>query len=394
MKKRKLFLALGLSFAFVFGVGKGLNIHDEVKGVAADTPAYSGEFFIQKNDDDMKYTGSKLVAHFFDDSSPKNTAWGEAVWNTSHTYQKYEWSLNFEPTQFIVLRVNGNDWNVNDPWTNIWCRTGDINLAGSDVVWMAGNANEGGNWGVYSMETFVMDDGDVQLAELDDYKVKPNGEGLEAFGKVSFEDNQKFYIKKTIDGDNKYNNYSCLDAISGNLRYFGNYVEVLEAATYELYFDFNVNTTYITDPVVAEADEWSQVFLGTECSDSKSSWGTYANTYAALSPEAQALLAAKEHIGNNDATDTEITRAVQRYDYVLQRYGVNAANTDEAGYEDFMGRVAAGKISLAPRMFPMSIGEEISDSSTMVTLLVTIALLSVATGYLVIRRRRNNQLNK
>ncbi|MBO7614509.1 MAG: hypothetical protein J6T15_02255 [Bacilli bacterium] len=394
MKKGKLFLALGLSFAFAFVAGRALNIRDEVKAVKADTPAYSGSFFVQKNDGDMKYTGSKLVAHFFDNSEPQNTAWGEAVWNTEHTYQKYEWSLNFEPTQFIVLRVDGNNWNVSNPWGNVWCRTGNINLADSDVVWMAGNASEGGNWGVYSMETLVIDDGGVQLAELDDYKVKPNGEGLEAFGKVSFEDNQKFYIKKTIDGDNQYNNYSCLDGISSNLRYFGNYIEVLEAATYELYFDFNGNTTYLTDPVVAEADEWSQAFLGTECSDSKSGWGTYASTYAALSPEAQALLAAKEHIGKDDATDTEITRAIQRYDYVLQRYGVNAANTDEDGYADFMGRVAAGKISLAPRAFTMAIGEELTDSNTFVTIFVTIALLSIATGYLVIRRRRINHLGK
>ena len=111
-------------------------------------------------------------------------------------------------------------------------------------------------------------------------------------------------------------------------------------------------------------------------------------------PESKALFVNEEHISNDANANTYIKQAVQRYDYVLERFGINNANTDEAGYEDFMGRVAAGKISLAPRMFPMSIGEEISDSSTMVTLLVTIALLSVATGYLVIRRRRNNQLNK
>lgn len=396
MKKGKLFLALGLSFAFAFAAGKALNIRDEVKAVKADTPAYSGSFFVQKNDDDSKYTGSKFVAHFFDNSSPQNTGWGEAVWNDGHTYQKYNWALNFQPTKFILLRVNGDAWSISDPWANVWSRTGNMDMANADVVWITKNAGEYSvnEWGTYSMETLVMDDGGVQLAELDDYKVKPNGEGLEAFGRVTFEDNQKFYVKKTIDGNNKYNNYSCLDAISGNLRYFGEYIEVLEAATYELYFDFNGNTTYITDPVVAEADEWSQAFLGTECSDSKSGWGTYASTYAALSPEAQALLAAKEHIGKDDDTDTEITRAIQRYDYVLQRYGVNAANTDEDGYADFMGRVAAGKVSLAPRAFTMAIGEELTDSNTFVTLFVTIALLSIATGYLVIRRRRINHLGK
>ena len=395
MKKRKLFLALGLSFAFTFAVGKALNIREEVKVVKADTPAYSGKFFIQKNDSDSKYTGSKFVAHFFDNGSPQNTGWGEAVWNDGHTYQEYDWALNFQPTKFILLRVNGDAWSINDPWNNVWSRTGNMDMANADVVWINKNAGEysTNEWGTYSMETLVKDDGDVQLAELADKKVKPNGEGLEAFGEAVFEDNQKFYIKKTIDGDAKYNNYSCLDAISGNLRYSSNYIEVLEAATYELYFDFNGNTVYITDPVVAEADEWSQEFLKNECSGSKSGWGGYATSYAALSPEAQALLTGKEHIGNNDATDTEITRAVQRYDYVLQRYGVNSANTDELGYEDFMGRVSAGKISAAPRQFA-SISEEITESDTITILLISVTLLTVAAGYLVIRRRKAAGLSK
>lgn len=393
MKKGKLFLTLGLSFAFVFGLGKVLNNHNEVNAVKADNPTYSGSFFVQKNDNDMKYTGSKLVAHFFDNDS-SHTGWAEAVWNTEHTYQKYDWSFDFEPTKFIVLRVDGNNWSLSNPWNNVWSRTGNMNLAGSDVVWMEGGANENNDkWGTYSMETLVMDDNNVQLGELADKKVKPNGEGLEAFGRISFTANQKFYIKKTIDGDTKYNNYSCLDLISGNLRYMGEYIEVLDAATYELYFDFNGNTTYLTDPAVAEADEWSQAFLGTECSDSKGSWGTFAGTYASLSQEAKDILFNKEHIDNNASCDTEITRAVQRYDYVLQRYGVDSANTDAKGYEDFMGRVSGNKISLAPIGYRTSLGEEIADSNALIVTFISIALLAAATGYFVIRKRKHNQIN-
>ena len=393
MKKGKLFLALGLSFAFVFGLGKVLNNHNEINAVKADAPTYSGSFFVQKNDNDMKYTGSKLVAHFFDNDS-SHTGWAEAVWNTEHTYQKYDWSFDFEPTKFIVLRVDGNSWSLSNPWSNVWSRTGNMNLAGSDVVWMKGTANENNSdWGTYSMETLIMDDNNVQLGELADKKVKPNGEGLEAFGRISFSANQKFYVKKTIDGDTKYNNYSCLDLISGNLRYFGEYIEVLEAATYELYFDFNGNTTYLTDPAVAEADEWSQAFLGTECSDSKGAWGTFAGTYANLSAEAKAILLNKEHIDKDAEVDTEITRAVQRYDYVLQRFGVGNANTDEGGYEDFMGRISGGKLSLAPVGYRNSVGEEISDSNLLIAVFTTIGLLAAATGYLVVRIRRNNQIN-
>ena len=342
----------------------------------------------------MKYTGSKLVGYFFDDSQPQNTAWGEAVWNNEHTYQEYDYSLNFEPTQFIFLRVDGNAWNVNDPWNNIWCRTNDVELANIDVLWMYGNANQSGGWGTYSMETLVMDDNNVQLGELADKKVKPNGEGLEAFGRISFSANQKFYIKKTVDGDTKYNNYSCLDLISGNLRYFGEYVEVLEAATYELYFDFNGNTTYLTDPAVAEADEWSQAFLGTECSDSKSGWGAFAGTYANLSSEAKTILLNKEHIDKDAEVDTEITRAVQRYDYVLQRFGVNSANTDENGYEDFMGRVTAGKINASLKVNPISIFAENNNSDVAIIVLIAVSLLATGGALFFLRKRKLNRLGR
>ena len=170
MKKVKLFLALGLSSAFVFGIGKVLNIHNEVKPVAADTPMYSGSFIIQKNDDGMKSSDSKLVAYFFDDNIHRSE-WGTAVANDGKSYQKYEWNFDFNPVNFIVLRVSSANWSVNDPWNNVWSRTANLTVAGADVVWMTHDAGEFNNnnndkWGTYSMETFVVDDSDQELFEL------------------------------------------------------------------------------------------------------------------------------------------------------------------------------------------------------------------------------------
>ena len=346
----------------------------------------------------MKWDGSKLVVHLFNNDIGQNT-WGNVIQNDGKTYQSYSWNIDFEPKQLIVMRVSG-DWSANNsPWnSNIYCRTGDITIDGTDVVWMYGNCNESGGWGTYSMETFVVDDSDAELVELANKKVSPGGEGIEAFGSYSFSANQKFRIKKTSDGASRYNHYSPYDAIVGNLRYAGDnneYIEVVEPAKYELYFNFDDNSLYITDPVIAEADEWSQSFNAGNCAGSKANWGTHATAYAALSPEAQALLAGKDHVDYTVNTDSEgdIVRAVQRYDYVLQKYKVGTANTKEGGFEDFMGRVDAGKLSLAPVGYHNVISVEPTESNIVIVLFITVTLLSVATGYLVIRRRKNNQTN-
>ena len=394
MKKRKLFLALGLSFTFAFAVGKGLNIRDEVKAVKADAPTYSGSFYVQKNDNDMKYTGSKLVGYFFDDSEPQQTGLASAVWNTEKTYQEYSWTLNFEPTYVILLRVDGNNWSPDNQWNNIWCRTGDVPLNGFDVLWMNGNSNDSGGHGTYSMETLVMDDNDTPIAELHSKKIMDDCEGLEVFGEVNLTVGEKFYIKKTIDAGVKYNDYTTLDLIADDFSKDGSYIVAEKSGTYEFYFNFNANTLYITDPDRAAADEWAQDFLRGGCGSSKTDWGTLADDYDALSNGAKALLSGEEHIDHNATADSFIEKAVQRYDYVLEIYHIGTANTDEGGYTDFMGRVAAGKISAALTLNPVSIFEEKSDSSVVTILFITITLLTVATGYLVIRRRKVNQLSK
>ena len=72
--------AFAMAGALAVANAKGSKKAESVK---ADT--YSGSVIIQKNDNDMKYTGSKLVAYFFDDNS--HSGWGTAVGNTSNKYQ-------------------------------------------------------------------------------------------------------------------------------------------------------------------------------------------------------------------------------------------------------------------------------------------------------------------
>ncbi len=373
--KTKLFVALS-ACALVGGASAGLMASkDAVEAKAADT--FDGKIIIKKNDNDMKWTGSKLVGYLFDDSS--HNAWGNPVANDGKTYQEYTWSnLNFEPTKIIILRV-ASDWTSG--WT-CYCRTGNISLADADVVWMHGDAkeeNDNNHWGIYSTETIVKSESNASIAELENLKIASNGEAIETWGSVTLTDNQKFYISATVDGDKKYNNYSCIDAISSNLSKNGNFIQVTDAATYELYFDFDAKTTFITDPVLANADEWAQEFLKGGCSSTMANWTDHASSYAGLSNESKQLFLDVAENGNESGTFVE--QAVARYDLVEKRYGKTA-------YAEFMGRESAGKLSpkAAGNLVPVANGG--SGFSVGIAAIATISVVAVAiSGGLILRRK-------
>ena len=390
MKKRKLFLALGLSFAFVFGLGATLSINRDVQAVQAEDASGTVKVYLNSN---WSEAACNISVYFFDDAAGKN-GWGSYVAVPQGQFE-VDVSYNFDwtPKNMIAVRYNPNysqqDWESNR-WGNKWNQAPESGgYALGDHITITG-PNSGETAYPYIGSSAVSFGNKMNLEG-----VKLNGSNhFEYFSDaVSFAENEEF---KIVYNNEWCNGYSVADVVTNNFSREddGANIKCLVAGTYALYFDSYSKSVHITDPVLAAADEWAQNFLNGGCTASKGGWATAADDFDALLPESKALFVNEEHISNDANANTYIKQAVQRYDYVLERFGISNANTDEAGYADFMGRVAAGKISLAPRMFPMSIGEEISDSSTMVTLLVTIALLSVATGYLVIRRRRNNQLNK
>ena len=84
-------------------------------------------------------------------------------------------------------------------------------------------------------------------------------------------------------------------------------------------------------------------------------------------------------------------QAVQRYDYVLERFGKNDANTDALGYQDFMGR-APGKVT--PKS-GLSIGADITSNAannyTLIAVISAVAIMVVIGGYFFIRKRREDR---
>ena len=390
MKKRKLFtlgcLTLGLSFA-TFGFAKMDNNAQIAKadGASGVVKVYLGP--------NWSSADCNISVYFYVNENVNG--WGSYVAAPAGTFE-VDISYNFEwtPTNMIAVRYNSSysaeTWS-GDQW-------GDKH---GDSKWNQAPASGG-----YALSDHIAitswDTGDVNYpyvaSSAVEYGNKMNLEGmklnkqshLEYYSdSVTFADNEEF---KIVLNNDWCNGYSLSDFVTGKFsrENDGANIKCLEAGTYSLYFDSVSKSVHITDPVLAEADQWAQDFLSSGCSASKSTWGTAASDYAALSPEAKALLADEEHIANEPVAEGFIKQAVQRYDYVLQRFGVNNANTDEAGYQDFMGRISAGKLSLAPNRAPVF--EEVLGENTGTIAITLLALTGFAAGslFFLLKKRKVN----
>lgn len=392
MKKSKLFvlggLTLGLAFS-LFGFSRMNNETQMVKaeGASGTVKVYLGPKWAEAD--------CNISVYFFDDAN-NYKGWGSYVFAPKDTFE-VDISYNFEwtPVNMVAVRYNSTysaeTW-ANNPWAE----------GLSETKWNQAPASGGYAFSDH-MAVTGWDTGDVEYPyiassavsygkKMDLVDVKLNGSHhFEYYSdSVTFADNEEF---KIVFKNVWYNNYTLADVVNSNFHRENNdaNIKCLVAGTYSLYFDSENKSVHITDPVLAAADKWAQDFLNGECSGSKSNWGTAASDFDALSSDAKALLVNEIHISNDANADTYIKQAIQRYDYVLQRFGIGNANTDEGGYQDFMGRVSGGKLSLAPIGYRNTISEEVTDSNVVTILFITVTLLAAATGFLVIRRRKHNQ---
>ena len=402
MKSIFLISALSLLAVSAIGVGVGLQANNKAEKVEATT--YTGSIIVQKDDSDMRYTGSKLVAYFFDDES--GTGWGEAIANTDTKYQEYTWSLEFDPTKIIMLRVDAENWKANDPWNNVWSRTGNVTLSGTDVIWMNGSAaegNEGTGWGTYSTDVTISGgtsdnwSEDIVNTKLSSRKFSNDMEKLEVYGLVTIPANTYFKAHKA-SGDSWHNVYDAEDSLKSRFSIVeSDKANILDTVggTYEIYFKFDEsNALWITDPISAAADEWAQEFLGSGANacnaTTKANWGTLADDYEDLATSYGSafttIFTSEVHADHEDEVVGYIKLAVQRYDYVLQRYSINAANDDEHGYEDFMLR--AGKIP-SGEIRTISSETATTNNTTMIIVLASVVTLAAVGGYFLLRKRED-----
>ena len=379
----KLFSLAAFAMAGAFAVANAKG-GKKAESVSAD-PTYSGSVIIQKNDDNAKWDGCSLVSWCFDSNS--HETWGPKIANTANKYQEYSWELSFEPTTIIILRVQSG-WQQSDGWSKIYARTGNVTLSSTDVIWMYGDAVEGGGWGTYQLDAVVKgydkDDkgSEVVSTPLDGVKVSDDGSKVEAFGSVSLPANTYFKVLK--EGTVWCGSYDGPDVVKANLSGGGSSnIHNTEAATYEFFFDYDGLSSWITDPVLAEADQWAHEFLSVNCQATLGHWSTMgARFIGSLSGDAQALLAGEDHVAHTVEVTGNIKQAVQRYDYVIERYGTST-------YSDFMGRVEAGKVTPKPAS-ALDVSYNNGNSTNLIIIVSIVSLISASTlvGLIVLKKRK------
>ena len=379
--------AFAMAGALAVANAKGSKKAESVK---ADT--YSGSVIIQKNDNDAKWDGCYLASYLFDDS---HNTWGPKVANTSAKYQTYSWSgVSFNPTTIIMLRVPSNwESSWDNPWWagegGIYARTGNVTLSSTDVIWMAGNANESSNWGTYQLDAVVKgydkdsDGAEVVSTPLSGVKISDDGSKVEAYGSVSLPADTYFKVLK--EGTVWCGSYDGPDVVKSNLSGGGSSnIHNTEAANYEIFFDYDGLSSWITDPVLAEADQWAHDFLTVNCQATLAQWSTMSARYiSGMSGGAQALLAGEEHVAHNVEVTGNIKQAVQRYDYVIERYGTST-------YNDFMGRVEAGKV-IPGSLAALDVNYNNNNPTNLIVIVSIVSLISASTlvGLIVIKKRKS-----
>ena len=340
----KLFSLVAFAAAGLLAIAN-FNSHKNTESVSADT-TYSGSVIIEKSDTDARWDGCYLASYLFDSS---HSAWGPKVANTNSHYQKYSWSgLSFDPTTIIMLRVPSNwDSSWGNPWWDgeggIYARTGNVQLSKANCIWMKGDSKEGdehSKWGTYnataSIKGFDKAEGGSQILDVALPTLKINGNDvLEVFGEVTLAADTYFKVVK--GGAIWCNSFSTHSSIASNFELVeegtDHNIHCKAAGTYEFYFAYNDAQLYITDPVLAAADEWAQYFLANSGCDSTgenlpSGWNDCATEYAKLSGGAKDLV-----YGTTAKADGSfIEQAVARYDHAvachssLTRFIVNSSS--------------------------------------------------------------------
>ena len=379
----KMFSILTLAAAGAFAVGAGLS---SKKAEETKADGASGKVVLDMTDYWGKSDEACNVNIYFYDNS--HNGWGTAASVAKGEYAaEVSYSFDWTPTKMIATRGStsySTGWSVynrtpadgkggHDFASSLRLTGWDDSATTDYAVVMGGKSGQA--WS--------------ELVSLDSVKVN-GSKHAEYFGSVTLTAGNAF---KVVYGGNYYGYYSLGEGVSSSD--FGggegSDIEVKTTGNYSLYFDAKTKNVHIANPDYAAADEWAQDFLGADCTASKSSWGTADSDFAALSSGAKALLAGEDHVDHETAVSGYIKQAVQRYDYVLQRFGVNNANTDELGYKDFMGRVSGGKLVLTPENFRIQNNNNNNTNSALIIItVVSLVSLSAVGGFFFIRKRKEN----
>ncbi|MCR5309394.1 MAG: LPXTG cell wall anchor domain-containing protein [Bacilli bacterium] len=389
MKKRNLFvfsgLALGLTFS-MFGLSK---VKSDTQAVKADNET---TFYLDCTGFSGWDDADSVCLHVYKSEGNVNE-WieaskaGDNYWYVSKDVTGYtgvEWyrcsygnvGNHFNKQSWLALPSESFYYEVaswDDPGDNMqWSNPAVWSLAGSSSVSLNSFKFDGDGFQYYKTS--------VQLAAGD---VIEFTDGTKTSG---FAD-----LRDAGNGQTAKEKGLVEDDVNGK-------VKVVKDGYYDIYVNCKSGKVWMQSDAFTDATHWAEEFIEESCADeingTKAKWGELRDSFDGLTEGAKGLLKNEEHIANDAVADNCIKQAVQRYDYVLQRFGVNNANNDTYGYEDFMGRVSGGKINLSPRMNSISIFAEGESSNSIIVTLIIVSLLATGGALLFLRKRKSNYLGR
>ena len=388
MKTKHIIASLGLAALIGVGAAIGLTNGNKITAAkAADLQSYSGSLAIELQDlgeghywdDDNAKLGAKIYNS--EDSGEMGDCWTELLQTTSGTHRyvlHYTTTNYFDPfagshTKIDLYRFKPEATNCATAFSEgqYWNHADGLSM-GNVLYVYEGNACS-------SVKYYVGAESDSWNASAGFVfrNAKINNGNFELFGDFDLAADDQF---KIVQGTSYYGNYSTHVSLSETFVGGGsNNIGCAVAGTYSLFHKLSDHETYITTPTLAAADEWAQEFLGANCEATKAGWSSAATSYDTLSASVKALFVAEEHVGKDETTATYYQAAVQRYDYVLEMYGVSS-------YADFMGRVAAGKVT--PKTSNTILNVNNNNGVVLLVVITSIIAISSVTFVLVLKKRK------
>ena len=322
---------------------------------------------------------AKFGVYFFNDNRNAFSDFAVSVPLQDGIYiASYE--LDFNPTGMIGVRFSSSCTTPN--WDDKWNQTqnftfyqyGVIGITGDDYGWSDPLATVKITRGSEEIEVI-----------LDNYKRNSEHKSEHYNDYVDLQKNDEFVINYN---STSYHNWDCLSIFDDNFSYdeSTSKIKVVIAGTYSFYFKAYEtlevhHDVFISKPEVAFADAWAQAFLSGGCETTKDHWSDYESDYNNLPHSAKTFLLNVEHESDPKVVfENYFAQAIQRYDYVISLYGTST-------YNDYIGRVDDGKITL-----PVldSLADEFSnfDSDQIVFVVIFSTVPLTVIGVLFLRKRK------
>lgn len=339
-----------------------------------------GEIYLDLTEfTDWENDNAKFGFYFFDNSHSAFSDLAVSVPLQDHIYiASYE--LDFTPTNMIGFRFNSS---CTTPSTDDkWNQTQDLDFYQYGVIGVTSWDN---GWSD-PLATVKITRGSEEIeVVLDNYKRNSEHKSEHYNDYIDLQINDEFVISYN---SNSYHNWDCLSIFDDNFSYdeSTSKIKVETTGTYSFYFkayetEVVHHDVFISKPEVAFADAWAQAFLSGGCETTKVNWSDYKSDFNNLPHSAKTFLLNVEHEPDPKVVfENYFAQAIQRYDYVISLYGTST-------YNDYIGRVDAGKIDL-----PVldSLVDEFSnfDSNQIVFVVIFSTVFLTAIGVLLLRKRK------